>query len=215
MNLTLGVFDPLGELAGDPVIGGPLTLAAARRLAAELNRERARGRDVIADHKKVKVQHKVAAGSTLINSFEFVCRQFVAEHALPKTRRGKDTARLLGLLPDGELVKGGLCSRWSDKPMAEITNADIYGIIDECRRVGVPGLNVIKTDVSDTRGRVIGGSDPCRGCSAGPSSTGRSRRTPAATCGSRPLRPRGIACCQARSYQRFGRPATPGPSARW
>ena len=39
-KLVLGPFDPSAEGEGEPVIGQPLTLAAARRLASDLGRER-------------------------------------------------------------------------------------------------------------------------------------------------------------------------------
>src|SRR5437660_7751968 len=48
-KLTLGPVDLSGrEAEGDPVLGQPLTLASARRLAAEVHRQRAMGRDVVA-----------------------------------------------------------------------------------------------------------------------------------------------------------------------
>jgi len=54
-KLTLGRFDASGrELKDDPEIGQPLTLAAARQLAAKVHRERELGRDPIADHKARK-----------------------------------------------------------------------------------------------------------------------------------------------------------------
>src|SRR5262245_22347581 len=50
-KLTLGVADLSGrELQGAPVLGQPLTLAAARALAADIHRQRALGSDVIAEH---------------------------------------------------------------------------------------------------------------------------------------------------------------------
>src|SRR6185436_20908587 len=54
-KLTLGPFDLSGqETEGEPRLGTPLTLASARRLAAEIHRERARGRDVVADFDTAK-----------------------------------------------------------------------------------------------------------------------------------------------------------------
>jgi hypothetical protein len=43
---------------GEPAIGAPLTLASARRLTAEIHRERARGRDVVADVGATKRRQK-------------------------------------------------------------------------------------------------------------------------------------------------------------
>ena len=43
---------------------------------------------------------------------------------------------------DGEptTIKGGLCDRWSDRPIDEIGRDDIYAIVDESRYAGIPGL---------------------------------------------------------------------------
>ena len=50
-KLTLGPVDFSGnEPAEEPIIGTPLTLAAARQLAAEQHRQRKRGIDVAARH---------------------------------------------------------------------------------------------------------------------------------------------------------------------
>ena len=50
-KLTLGPVDLSGkEAESEPVLDSPLTLASARRLAAEIHRQRAMGRDVVADY---------------------------------------------------------------------------------------------------------------------------------------------------------------------
>jgi integrase len=135
VKLTLGAFDPSGEAEGEPVIGAPLTLAAARRLCAELLRERARGKDVVADRKQAKAK--------TAETFGALARLFVAEHVVPNTRRGPETARMLA----------GLIDRWEDKPISEVTADDIYRITEECRRLGVPGMGRRNAGVSDARGR--------------------------------------------------------------
>ena len=49
-KLTLGPVDPTGTTAeGEAVIGAPLTLANARKLAVEVQRQREMGRDVFTD----------------------------------------------------------------------------------------------------------------------------------------------------------------------
>src|SRR5262245_42115010 len=49
VKLTLGPLDWSGkEFTGDPVIGQPLTLVAARRLASDVHRQRALGNDMVA-----------------------------------------------------------------------------------------------------------------------------------------------------------------------
>jgi integrase len=140
-KLTLGPVDPTGKEAdGDPVIGQPLTLAAARRLAMDVHRQRARGVDVIAVHHREKLERAVRGG----NDFAQATVDYVTQYAMRKTRQWPNTARLLGLRPvvdDGvEIIPKGLADRWRDRPVGEIDGDDIHGIIDETRERGVPGL---------------------------------------------------------------------------
>src|SRR5262249_36404596 len=51
-KITLGPVDLSGrEPSAVPVVGQPLSLVAARRLAAEVHSQRALGHDVVADHR--------------------------------------------------------------------------------------------------------------------------------------------------------------------
>ena len=141
-KLTLGRVDEGGdEPANDPVTGQPLTLASARRLATELNRQRAMGKDIVAAHHREKLQRKAAGAKT----FGQAALDFVEQHSMRNTRRWQERARLLGVRPaeDGrglELVPNGLAKRWADRPISEIEGDDIHGIIDEVREKGTPGL---------------------------------------------------------------------------
>jgi hypothetical protein len=50
-KLTLGLVDLSGKEAESvPVLGQPLTLASARRVAADIGHQRALGRDVVSDY---------------------------------------------------------------------------------------------------------------------------------------------------------------------
>jgi hypothetical protein len=87
-KLTLGTCDVAGEeITGEPAIGGHLTLAAARRLAAEVQRRRALGRDVVADQRNERQRTRAAAGERAGNTFGGGAIRFVEEHVRPKTRR--------------------------------------------------------------------------------------------------------------------------------
>src|SRR2546423_180955 len=58
-KLVLGPLDlSNNELTGTPVIGQPLTLSAARQLAATVHRDRALGKDVIADQRTARHRSK-------------------------------------------------------------------------------------------------------------------------------------------------------------
>jgi integrase len=160
-KLTLGPVDLSGKEAGsEPVLDSPLTLASARRLAAEIHRQRAMGRDVVADYdasrRRQKSQHESRAKST----YSAAAKDFIEQYASKKTRRWRETARLLGLAypPTGgepTRIKGGLCERWNDKPIAEIDGHDIHSLIDETRRSGAPGLERRSDGPTEARARVM------------------------------------------------------------
>jgi len=152
-KMTLGPLDLSGtELKGDPEIGQPLSLAAARALAAMVHRRRALGDDPIADHKARKHRKRAEIEHSRANTFPGATRMFITEHARLKTRRWYETARLLGLKPDDlSPIKGGLAERWSDRPVRGIDGHDVWSVIDEARRVGVPGIAPRTPGLSETR----------------------------------------------------------------
>ncbi len=98
-KLTLGRVDASGrELKDDPEIGEPLTLAAARQLAAKVHRERELGRDPIAEHKARKHRRRGELIHRSNNMFAAAARAYVEDPAKPKQRRWPETARL-GIQP--------------------------------------------------------------------------------------------------------------------
>ena len=151
-KMVLGPTDLSGrEAEGEPVIGSPLTLQAARQLAAQVHRDRARGVDVIADHKSRR--HRQRAGA---DSFAAVARQFIEEHAQTRTRRWQEVARMFGFRPeDLAQIPGSLAERWNDRSVGEISAHDIWGVVDEARRIGVPGRPARNPKPSEARGRAL------------------------------------------------------------
>jgi integrase len=160
-KLTLGTVDLSGrELEGKPEIGMPLSLPAARQLAAEVHRRRALGRDVIADQAAEKHRRRIEGEDGAASTFGVLVRRFVSDHVQKKTRRPRETARLLGLRisegdGDPDVVAGGLADRWADRPITEITSHDIYLVVDEAKRRGIPGLGRRNEGASDPRGRTM------------------------------------------------------------
>ena len=155
-KLTLGPVDLSGEADGEPVIGQPLTLQSARRLAAEVHRQRAMGKDVVADQETAKRRQKLANETRAASTFGAAASDFIEGHAKKKVRRWQEQARMLGLLPEGlEFIRGGLAERWADKPIAEIDGHDIHSLIDETRRSGVPGLERRRGGPTEARARVM------------------------------------------------------------
>jgi integrase len=152
-KLTLGRVDFSGrELQDEPQVGQPLSLAAARLLAAKVHRDRERGLDVIADHRAQRHRQRAEIQQRGANTFAAAARMFIEEHARSKTRRWFETARLLGLHPDDlSPITGGLAERWSDKPVREVDGHDVWSVVDEARRVGVPGIAPRSPGLSETR----------------------------------------------------------------
>ena len=157
-KLTLGPVDlEATELTEAPEIGMPLSLASARWLAAEVNRQRAMGRDVIADIAATKKRRRIDV-ETKAYTFPAAVRQFIEEHA-KKNRGWRDQARVLGIdySNDGELteIKGSLAARWSDRAVSAIDGSDIFAAVDKSRRHGIPGLKKYNKGLSDARGRSV------------------------------------------------------------
>ena len=150
-KLTLGPVDLSGKKASsEPIIGMPLSLAAARCVAAEVQRQRGFGRDVIADAAAEKHRRLAAAESKYLTA----ARQFIEEHAKARTRRWRETARVFGLRPDDlSVMRGSVADRWRDKPVVEITGHDIHAVVEEARRRGIPGLGRRAKSASEARAR--------------------------------------------------------------
>jgi integrase len=153
---TLGTVDTSGkELEGEPEVGAHLTLAAARRLASEVARQRALGRDPIAETKAAKMAASVEASPT---GFADAVREYCEKHCRDfKGHRGwARTAKTLGLSFDSDkpsLIKNGLCHRWADRPVSEITEDDCFRVVEDARDDGIPGRGVKTTGQSSARER--------------------------------------------------------------
>jgi integrase len=137
----------------DPVVGGHLTLAAARRLAGALRHQIAIGQDPAANHQHEKRSVALAAE----NTFAAAATDFILQHAKKNTRRWQVQARLLGLRPTAtmelELIPKGLAARWRDLPLADIDADTVFRLIEEVRHKGTPGLERRIDDASEARAR--------------------------------------------------------------
>jgi integrase len=160
VRLTLGAVDVSGaETTANPVMGIPLTLVGARALAAEVNRQRALGQDVVATKQREQQDRDT-------RTFEQAAIDFVNQHVIRKIRRWQAQARLLGLRQkedgkDGgkegelELIPNGLAARWKGKAAAEIDGDDVHTLIDEVREKGTPGIERRNRKPSDPRARTM------------------------------------------------------------
>jgi integrase len=162
-KLTLGPFDPSGkEAADEPRIGYPLTLAAARALATNIKRQRERDIDIIAQYRTDKERSHTEVKEAADKTFILAARDFIEGHTVRdsdrKPRRWRETARLLGLdyTPTEDepiVIKGSLCERWSERPVSEITEDNIYRVVKEARDEGTPGIKRRNKGKSNPRGR--------------------------------------------------------------
>ena len=141
VKLTLGRLDLSGnEAPDDPVLGQPLTLVSARRLASEVNRQRARRMDVVAARHRDRLEYKAGGSRT----FSQAALDFSEQYLKRETRRWQASARLLGIVVDDDgklhMMPKGLADRWRDRPISEINGDDIHLIVDEVKEKSVPGL---------------------------------------------------------------------------
>ena len=89
-KLTLGGFDETVRKPVDkPVVGADLTLAEARKLAAEIDHERAAGTDVIVACKVAKLAARRKAIDDADNSYPVLLRRYVEEHARAQPAQSK------------------------------------------------------------------------------------------------------------------------------
>ncbi|HEY3224947.1 MAG TPA: tyrosine-type recombinase/integrase, partial [Pseudolabrys sp.] len=154
VKLTLGRLDLSSkEFAGDPVIGQPLTLVAARRLASDVQRQRALGNDMVALRHRERLERKAGGARTFSQAALDFTEQYLKRHV----RRWQASARLLGIVvaDDGklEMTPKGLADRWRDRPVAEINGDDVHMIVDEVREKAVPGLKRKADGPSDAMAR--------------------------------------------------------------
>ena len=159
-KIRLGPLDLSGkESIGEPQIGAPLSLQAARTLAAEVLRQKAAGRDPIADRKSRKHAKRLELKEGQQNAFPIVVRDFIRE-ASPRLRRWADLSRTLGLKfcddrAEPEIISGSLCDRWRDKPAAAVTSDDIWSAVSEALHHAVPGRPARNKQMSAARGRSL------------------------------------------------------------
>jgi integrase len=168
-KMVLGPFDLSGhELKATPQVGQPLTVAVARALAADIHRRRALGDDVTGQHKARKIRRRTEATEKAALTFGACAVEFFRDYKTKRwhtrPRRWHEDARTLGLSwprnadpakSDPEVLKHGLAARWTDKPVAEIDEADVLAVMDDARKNGIPGLDQRNNGSSESRGRRI------------------------------------------------------------
>jgi integrase len=166
-KMTLGRVDLSDEPSDAPVIGGSLTLGQARELAAKINRDRARGIDVIEERKAEHRRQSVTAAEAAANTFGALLPEFFIDHRTKKhirPRHWREDARLLGLdyprdcdpfQTEPRVIPGSVADRWRDKPISTIDGHLVHTVVEEARKFGIPGLarNNRRDGINENRGR--------------------------------------------------------------
>jgi hypothetical protein len=161
-KLTLGGLDLSGrEPDGEPKLGDPLSLVAARVLASDQLRQLKRGIDVAAIHVGRKRRERELAGNAAANTYTALARLFIDDHCRKHNRRWRESAIKLGFdYPDadGEPItrKGSLAVRWHDRELRSITEDELHDVLTECQRDGIPGRPPPRKGLSDSRARGFG-----------------------------------------------------------
>jgi integrase len=170
-NLTLGRYSPDIEDAEKPTIGQPLSLAMARVLAAEVRRQRSLGIDVVANVRVERQQRRSSyRGRDAVLFGQAVIDFIEGHHAKGTNRKPRDwreVAKRLGLkypADGGEpvTIKKGLADRWRDRAVTEINGDDVFHVVQESIKDGIPGLRQRRTKaISKSRGRKMAASLGC------------------------------------------------------
>jgi hypothetical protein len=166
-KLTLGRVDFADtETRDEPVLGGALTLRQARELANRIDRERARGIDVVEEYKAQRTRQRAAAADREVNRFRICVSEYFADYKTERWQRRprgwRADALALGLrypldcdpaATEPEVIKGGLVDIWGTKPVADLGAHDVHAVVTEARKRGIPGLGHRNGGTSETRGR--------------------------------------------------------------
>jgi integrase len=155
-KVFLGPLDISGRKHdGELVIGQPLSLVQARQLAAKINTERASGIDVAEAHRSFKRRRRAAIADAAANSFGVCVKDYVEQYARPKNRSWKQISATLGLDADLKVRPNGLADRWADRGVSSIDDGELFAVIEEARRLSIPGARAKADRPSEARARKV------------------------------------------------------------
>jgi integrase len=154
-KLTLGAVD-IGdkETSDEPVQGAMLTLFQARELAAQIDRRKARGIDVIAEEQAATLRKRNPAGAAdrADNTFGAIAIEFFIKHRVKRwqtrPRQWREHAAILGLkykpgsdpaTTEPEIIRGSLVEVWAGKPITDIDKYAIEAVVEDARKHGSAG----------------------------------------------------------------------------
>jgi integrase len=160
-KLRLGSVNIADGHVADPEVGMHLTLKSARVLATRVLNELASGRDIFAEHKRVKAKHDAASAAM----FPRMAQDFIERYLRDRKgiRTWKKKALVLGLDYRGGgaapiIIPGSLCDQWATRAVSNITKAEVRGVVDEARSTGIPGRTTRNKGPSSDREIEIAGA---------------------------------------------------------
>jgi integrase len=178
-KMTIGPVLEDGPEPDQPQLGAANTLAGARVLAAEADRDVKRGIDPGRAKIKEAQEAKQRAANALAldkNTVEAVAREFVKRHSMAETREKswREVMRFIGLTLDdkGGLIRsetgGEVLSRWADRPIHDITRRDVRDLLDSIKDRGAKvmanrALSYLNTMFAWAVDREILTASPCAG----------------------------------------------------
>lgn len=126
------------------------------------------------------------------DTFGGAARKWIERAQKPHNRSWKETARLLGLVPDKTkpeaaadpksfiAKKGGLVAKWGDRKLSDIRKADIIAVLDDIVDRGAPiaanrTLAALRTLFGWSVGRDLMETSPCVGVKPPAAETSRDR----------------------------------------
>lgn len=123
-KLTLGSVDRIAGSAPrpEPAIGGHLSIAEARKLAADARHALASGDDPAAERMLERQERRRRAAV----DFPSVTARFVAEYAKPRNRTWRETERQLGIAVD----------KWRHLEVQDVTKGDVRHLMEAMKRAG-------------------------------------------------------------------------------
>jgi hypothetical protein len=145
-KLTLGTVDKITGSAPrpEPAIGGHLSIAEARKLAADARHTVASGDDPAAE----RMLERQGRRSRAAVDFPSVTARFVDEYAKPRNRTWRETERQLGIAVD----------KWRHLEVQDVTKGDVRQLMEAMKRSG-PDFH--------QRGDAVLISREVRGCAEG------------------------------------------------
>ena len=211
-KLTLGPVDLAAEADGELQVGIPLTLAGARRLAADINRDRAMGRDISATRRRRGRSERFRTRSGRPTRFRQCAADFVERHAKVEDSRGQGDREVAWPHAGRRASSREDCATsGARRPLSEITAHDIHHIIEDARTRGVPGMGVKGDGPSEARARHLFSALSVMFTWA--VQHGESMWTRRRVSTARVPAPRGTGCCPIRRSSRSGTRRRPRPTS--